>query len=75
MDGKTISPYVSVFEQMYLLKRIDVWTRNKLNRVIKTPKLQFIDSGLMATLLDLTTEEARQDRTRLDSVLEDLRFW
>jgi predicted AAA+ superfamily ATPase len=74
LDGKTVSRYVGVFEQMYLLKRIDVWARNRLNRVIKTPKLQFIDSGLLATLLDLTAEETQQDRTRFGNVLETFVF-
>jgi uncharacterized protein len=74
LDGKTVSRYVGVFEQMYLLKRIDVWARNRLNRVIKTPKLQFIDSGLLATLLDLTAEQTRQDRTRFGNVLETFVF-
>jgi len=74
LDGKTASRYISVFEQMYLLKRIDVWARNRLNRVIKTPKLQFIDAGLLATLLGLTAEEVQQDRTRFGSVLEAFVF-
>ena len=74
LDGKTVSRYVGVFEQMYLLKRIDVWARNRLNRVIKTPKLQFIDSGLLTTLLDLTAEETQQDRTRFGNVLETFVF-
>ena len=70
LDGKTAARYVGVFEQMYLLKRIDVWARNRLNRVIKTPKLQFIDSGLLATLIDLGVAEVRQDRNRFGNVLE-----
>lgn len=64
LDGKTAARYMGVLEQMYLLKRVDVWARNRLNRVVKTPKLQFIDSGLLATLLDLGLEEVQQDRTR-----------
>jgi len=74
LDGKTASRYVGVFEQMYLLERIDVWARNRLNRVVKTPKLQFVDSGLLATLLDLTAEEVQQDRTRFGKVLETFVF-
>lgn len=74
LDGKTTSRYISVFEQMYLLKRVDVWARNRLNRVVKTPKLQFIDSGLLATLLDLGSEEVQQDRTRFGNVLETFVF-
>jgi hypothetical protein len=70
LDSKTAAKYVGVFEQMYLLRRIDVWARNRLNRVIKTPKLQFLDSGLLATLLDLGATEVRQDRNRFGNVLE-----
>ncbi len=70
LDGKTTARYVGVFEQMYLLKRVDVWARNRLNRVVKTPKLQFIDSGLLATLVDLGTTEVQQDRRRFGNVLE-----
>jgi predicted AAA+ superfamily ATPase len=70
IDGKTTSGYISIFEQMYLLKRINVWSRNRLSRVVKTPKLQFIDSGLLSTLLDLTTDEIQRDKTRFGNVLE-----
>ena len=74
LDGKTAAKYISVFEQMYLLRRVDVWARNRLNRVVKSPKLQFIDSGLLATLLDLTAEEVQKDRTRFGNVLETFVF-
>jgi len=49
---------------------VDVWARNRLNRVVKTPKLQFIDSGLLAALIELTAEEVERDRTRFGNVLE-----
>jgi predicted AAA+ superfamily ATPase len=70
LDGKTAARYVGVFEQMYLLRRVDVWARNRLSRVIKTPKLQFIDSGLLGSLLELTPDAVEHDRTRLGPVLE-----
>jgi predicted AAA+ superfamily ATPase len=74
LDSKTATKYIGVFEQMYLLRRVEVWARNRLNRVVKTPKLQFIDSGLLATLLDLNTDSVRQDRTRFGNVLETFVF-
>ena len=70
LDHKTAARYVSVFEQMYLLKRVEVWARNRLNRVVKTPKVQFIDSGLLSTLIDLTPAIAVKDRSRFGHVLE-----
>ena len=74
LDSKTVAKYIGIFEQMYLLRRVDVWARNRLNRVVKTPKLQFIDSGLLATLLDLTADSIQQDRTRFGHVLETFVF-
>ncbi|MDP3516078.1 MAG: ATP-binding protein [Pseudohongiella sp.] len=70
LDGKTASRYVSVFEQMYLLKRVDVWAHNRLKRLVKTAKLQFIDSGLLASLLDISADEAHTERTRFGNLLE-----
>lgn len=70
LDSKTAARYIGVFEQMYLLKRIEVWTRNRLNRVVKTPKLQFLDSGLLASLVDLSSAEILKDRSRFGNVLE-----
>ena len=70
LDHKTAARYISIFEQMYLLKRVDVWARNRLKRVVKTPKLQFIDSGLLSTLADLSPAMFKQDRSRFGNVLE-----
>ncbi len=70
LDGKTVSRYVGVFEQMYLLRRLAVWSRNRLNRVVKTPKMQFIDSGLLATLLGFNGLDVRNDRVHFGNVLE-----
>ena len=74
LDNKTAARYVGVFEQMYLLKRVEVWARNRLSRVVKAPKIQFIDSGLLSALTDLTPGFADQDRSRFGSVLETFVF-
>ena len=74
LDGKTAARYIGIFEQLYLLKRVEVWARNRLNRVVKTPKLQFIDSGLLSALLGLRMEEMQVNRTRFGPVLETFVF-
>lgn len=70
LDHKTAAKYTSAFEQMYLLKRVEVWSGNRLSRLVKTPKLQFIDSGLLASLTDLTPAAIDQNRSRFGHVLE-----
>lgn len=70
LDSKTASKYIGVFEQMFLLKRVDAWARNNLNRIVKSPKLQFIDAGLLAVLMDVTAQTVAKDRTQFGNVLE-----
>lgn len=54
IDHKTASKYIAIFEQMYLMQRVPVWSGNRLSRLVKTPKLQFFDSGLLGVLLDFS---------------------
>ena len=70
LDSKTTAKYVGIFEQMYLLNRVDAWARNRLKRLVKSPKMQFVDSGLLATLIELGADEVSRDRTRFGNVLE-----
>ena len=74
LDHKTAARYVGAFEQMYVLKRLEVWAKNRLSRVVKTPKVQFIDSGLLSALTDLTPVLVEQDRSRFGNVLETFVF-
>lgn len=70
VDNQTASHYVSVFELVYLLKRVEPWASNRLKRVVKTPKIQFLDSGLLSTLIDLSPSLANSDRQLYGKVLE-----
>lgn len=70
LDHKTAGKYLAVFEQMYLLRRIDSWSGNRLSRIIKTPKVQFIDSGLLSALVELTDAAAIRDRALFGRALE-----
>ena len=70
LDGKTAARYMGAFEQMYLVRRVETWSKNRLNRVVKTPKLQFIDSGILSMLQSLSETEVAQDRQRFGNVLE-----
>lgn len=70
LDYKTVARYEGIFEQMYLLKRVEAWGRNRLSRIVKTPKLQFIDSGLLATLADVSNIDISLDLGRFGHILE-----
>lgn len=46
------------------------WYANETKRLVKTPKLHFLDSGLLAALRNLSPERLRADRTALGALLE-----
>jgi predicted AAA+ superfamily ATPase len=73
-DDKTTRKYLGVLEQLYLLRRVEPWFRNHLKRLVKTPKLHFLDSGLLASLVGATAEKLRANRTLFGHLLETFVF-
>lgn len=70
MDARTVEKYLGVLEKLFLVQRLPAWGRNELGRLIKTPKLHFLDAGLQATLMRFTSDMLIKHRQRWGSVLE-----
>ncbi|MGH9606985.1 MAG: ATP-binding protein [Terracidiphilus sp.] len=73
-DDKTTAKYIGILEQLFLVRRLEPWFRNPLKRLVKTPKLHFLDSGLLAMLLGATAERIAKDRTVFGQLLETFVF-
>jgi len=73
-DDKTTRKYVAILEQLFLVRRVEPWFRNQLKRLVKTPKLHFLDSGLLGTLLGATAERVVKDRSIFGPLLETFVF-
>jgi predicted AAA+ superfamily ATPase len=74
LDDKTTRKYVAVLEQLFLVRRLEPWFRNRLKRLVKTPKLHFLDSGLLAALLGATEKRIGKDRSVFGPLLETFAF-
>lgn len=74
LDAKTARRYLGILEQVYLVRRVEPWFTNRLKRMIKTPKLHFLDTGLLAALRGLTAERLSSDREALGALLESFVF-
>jgi uncharacterized protein len=74
IDDKTTRKYTGILEQLFLVLRVSPWFRYQLKRLIKTPKLHFLDSGLLAALLGLTSERIAKDRSTFGALLETFVF-
>ena len=87
----TVDHYVAVLERLFLVRRLPAWRRNPAKRLIRTPKVHLLDTGLAATLADLTAYDWLGRRDRMGHLLAsfvvqqliaqatwtepDLRFW
>ena len=70
LSGHTVQKYTDVLERLFLLRRLEPWHRNSLKRLLKTPKLVFLDSGLLASMRGLTMERLAKERTAYGALLE-----
>ena len=74
MDDKTTRKYVATLEQLFLVTLLEPWFRNPLNRLVKTPKLHYLDSGLLAAMLGTNAERIARDRSCFGPLLETFVF-
>lgn len=70
MNGKTVDKYLGILEKLFLVRRLPAWSHNELSRLIKAPKIHFLDAGLQSTLTRLTPDLALTQRTRFGATLE-----
>ncbi|MBB3810610.1 ATP-binding protein [Pseudochelatococcus contaminans] len=64
----------AILERLYLVHTLPPWSSNRLSRLIKTPKLHFLDSGLLAALRGTDNDNIRADRTHFGALLESFIF-
>lgn len=74
MNHITTQKYVGIFESLFLARTVQPWFSNKLKRLTKTPKIHFLDSGLLASLRDLSLERLRDDWGQFGTLLETFVF-
>lgn len=70
----TIRDYLTLLERVFLLERLPPWHRNRLSRLVKTPKLHMGDTGLAAAVLGAEFETLSDDRSLLGQLLETFVF-
>ena len=61
IPARTVSRYVDLLEEVFLIKRLDGWSTGTTRRATRQRKLLFVDSGIGADLLDLNPK--RLDRS------------
>ena len=91
LHRSTVREYIAVLERLFLVRRLRPWHRNVGKRLVRTPKMHLVDSGLAATLAGLRPGDWIEKRERMGHLLEsfvahqfvtqagwtdpDIRFW
>lgn len=70
MRRETVDKYITILERLYLVRRLPAWHKNDANRLIKTPKIHIVDSGLAATFCNLQASDWGSFSTDFGALLE-----
>lgn len=70
LDNKTFSSYFSVLEHTYQLQKVQPFFKNELKRLVKSPKIFAIDTGVLCHLLRINNEQEYEASPYKGDILE-----
>ncbi len=70
IPNSTLKRYLSLLEATFLLQPLPAWSTNLGKRLIKSPKIHLIDSGLIAHLTGVTRQRLERDPGFFGHLLE-----
>lgn len=66
----TLQRYLTLLEHVFLLIRIPAWHANLGKRIVRSPKIHLVDSGLACHALGLSTQRLEREPMLLGPLLE-----
>jgi hypothetical protein len=66
----TVKRYLSLLEEVFLIKQVPAWSRNLSSRAVGTSKIAMVDSGIAANLLGVDAASLAQPTSPLGGLLE-----
>lgn len=66
----TVQKYLSLLEEVFLIKRISPWSRRISGRSVNQSKIAFVDSGIASSLLAMTESRLRKPGAPLGGLVE-----
>lgn len=70
LDQKTVKSWLSILEASGIIYLLQPWHSNVTKRLIKTPKLYFLDTGLCAYLTQWSSPESLEAGAMAGAILE-----
>ncbi len=66
----TAGKYLALLEQLFLVERLPAWHASEYRRLVKTPKIHAVDTGMMCALRGITGRRLLRNPVELGSLLE-----
>lgn len=66
----TVTRYVRLLEEVFLIKRIPAWSRNVSARAVSSAKIAMVDSGIAASLIGMDSATLRESGAPAGPLLE-----
>lgn len=70
ISRQTTGRYLQLLEQLFLVELLPAWHKNELKQLAKTPKMHFVDTGLLCALRKINTIKLKSDITLFGHLLE-----
>ena len=71
VPNTTMQRYLALLEHTFLLRLLPAWSSNRSTRVIKTPKVMLVDTGLLANLAGISAARLRREPGLAGPLLEN----
>jgi uncharacterized protein len=71
VDTKTILAWLGILESSYIIYLLQPWYNNLNKRVIKSPKLYFVDTGLLCHLLGINSITSLKKHDKYGAIFEN----
>lgn len=70
LSRQTVVRYLQLLEQLFIFQKLLAWNRNDNKRLIRTPKVHLVDSGLLCALRRVNAEKIHRNPKLFGNLLE-----
>lgn len=74
LDRLTIKKYMALLERLFLVTQVPAWHTNEYKRLVKTPKMHSVDTGIMCAIRGLNSDRILRQPGEFGALLESFVF-
>jgi predicted AAA+ superfamily ATPase len=67
----TLARYLTLFEHTFLIRPLPAWSGSRSRRLIRTPRMMLMDTGLLSHLAGITATRLSEESTPVGPLLEN----